>query len=121
MAAAARGRVASRRDVDSDGPASDTDDRASAMSEDDDVRHAKWVRRGVRVQPEVNSFPNRLPRNGRAVGTESPVTTPVGSPSQTPVRNSSSSGQRARDNDKMDVDDVGCATRRLCFCCSLSY
>ncbi|KAI1792556.1 hypothetical protein LXA43DRAFT_918772 [Ganoderma leucocontextum] len=89
VAAAARGRVASRRDVDSDGPASDTDDRASAMSEDEDSRHA------------------RLSRSGRAVGTESPVTTPVGSPSQTPVPNSSSSGGRSRDNDKMDVDDVG--------------
>ncbi|EJF60060.1 hypothetical protein DICSQDRAFT_127968 [Dichomitus squalens LYAD-421 SS1] len=90
VVAATRGRVARRRDVHSDGPASDTDDRASAMSEDEDPRHA-----------------SRLLRRARNVGTESPATTPVGSPNQTPVPNSSSSGGRSREADKMDVDSVG--------------
>ncbi|TFK88347.1 hypothetical protein K466DRAFT_662377 [Polyporus arcularius HHB13444] len=81
--------VASRRDAASVGPGSDSDNRASAVSEDGELRRGSST------------------RSVRGVGTESPATTPVGSPSQTPGPATSSSDGAPQRRDGMDVDSEG--------------
>ncbi|KAI0751794.1 hypothetical protein C8Q80DRAFT_1268977 [Daedaleopsis nitida] len=90
-ATTSRGAVASRRNGIPDGPAGEPDRRRSGShsSEDDELLHTSST------------------RSGRGVGTDSPATTPVGSPSQTPGLGSSSSEDLPQQVNGMDIDSEG--------------